>query len=83
MSRESRVVLNYDVDVAEMPLQRISRVDRIGACRVEYDVDGTHGFMDSVGYREPGIGNLSRGVPISIADRLPRRIDGVHDVGSR
>jgi hypothetical protein len=62
MHRKPGIVLDRDVDVAKMPLQRIACVNRIGPRRTEHQLNRPDGFMHGVRGREAGLNDLRRGI---------------------
>src|SRR5262245_39757898 len=58
MDWESGIVLDRDVNIAKMPLQRIAGVQRIGARRTEHQIDHFDGFMHGMRGREAGLYDL-------------------------
>jgi hypothetical protein len=59
MDRKCGVVLDSDMDVAEMALQWVPRVDRIGPGSMENDVDRTNRLVNRMRYGEPRVSNLA------------------------
>ena len=56
MPRQRSAVLNRNMDIPEMTLQRIPRVNRVGSRRVEYQIYRPNRLVDAVGDGEPGLG---------------------------
>jgi hypothetical protein len=54
MYRKCCIRLNRDVNVEEMALQRIERLDRVDAGGVKDKVYNTHGFVHAAGYGSGG-----------------------------
>ena len=62
MHRKPGIVLDRDVDISKMPLQRIVCVNCIGPRRTEYQLNRPNGFMHGVRSREAGLDDLRRGI---------------------
>ena len=65
MPRQRSAVLNRNMDIPEMTLQRIPRVNRVGSRRVEYQIYRPNRLVDAVGDGEPGLGNEWRRIWIA------------------
>lgn len=62
MYRKPGIVLDRDVYVAKMPLQRIACVNRIGPRRTEHQINHPDGFMHGMRGREAGLSDFMRGM---------------------
>ena len=74
-------MLNGNVNVPEIPLQRVLAIHRIGAGGVEHHVHGPHRLVHGMRDGQPCSGDLRARVGRPLANRLPRRSHRFQHIG--
>jgi hypothetical protein len=75
-------VLLGHMDVSEMPLQRITSVDRVSTPRMKQQSDCAGGLMNAMCDREAGLSDVQCRVYCVCACSIPNTADSIYDVGA-
>src|ERR1700730_484470 len=82
LRRECAVVLNRDMDISEIPLQRIAAIDRVRPRRMEYQIDRANRLVHRMNDRQPRLRYGDARVRGITADHVPKSSNRVDDISS-
>ena len=71
MGPEGSIMLQGDMDVPKMALQRIADVNCIGSCCVKQQIDNTRRLMNAMRYRQSSLRNFLRRITHALAGSGP------------
>ncbi len=80
---ERRIVLLGDMNIPEMPLQRVTGVNRIGACCMKQQSDNARSFVNAMCDREASMHDFLRRVSCTFTRSDPSALHRIYDIGAR
>src|SRR6266481_4915151 len=82
LRREGAVVLNGDMDIPKVSLQRIAAIDRVRPRRMEHEIDRAYRLVHRMNNCQPRLGYSDARVRGITADHVPEGSNRVDDISS-